>query len=606
MLTLTGTGALALTGGCLGDDASDDSTDDNQQSDETDASQFDDYDPADGVAVEDAGAVDDEYEFDRPDEKVELDEDITENRTLSADTLHVVTDEIRISSTVTIEPGTVVEFQEDTSFRVVDDGELLADGTEEEPILLTGSGRSPGSWGGVHISSSDSDANLLNYVVVEYGGSGELEGTVHVGRRHREARLTITNCTLRHSETYGLYVHTESDLPDSARNDYVDNAAGPVRTRANNIRYLDGDSDYTGNGEDVVDATGEDLDELDVTWDALNVPYRMADRTRLTDTDLEIEAGATFQFREEAELQVRGDSALVAEGRDDAPLVFTGTEETPGWWNGINVSSSAHEDNRLTNALVEYGGGGEREGSVHVGRRHREARLTMTNCTLRHSESYGLYVHTESDLPDSGENIYTDNEDGAVRTRANNIHYLDGGSDYTGNGEDVIDVTGEDLDELDVTWDALNVPYRMAERTRLSDTDLEIEAGATFQFREEAELLIRGGDGAFVAEGTDDAPIIFTGTEETPGWWDGIYVVSSAHEDNTLDNVVVEYGGGGEREGNVHVGRRHREAFVSISNSTLRNSDSAGLWVHADSTVNDEVCDVNEFENNAGSDCELE
>jgi len=82
--------------------------------------------------------------------------------------------------------------------------------------------------------------------------------------------------------------------------------------------------------------------------------------------------------------------------------------------------------------------------------------------------------------------------------------------------------------------------------------------------------------------------------------------VSSAHEDNTLDNVVVEYGGGGEREGNVHVGRRHREAFVSISNSTLRNSDSAGLWVHADSTVNDEVCDVNEFENNAGSDCELE
>jgi len=557
------------------------------------------------VDTGDVGAVDEDYEFDRPDETAEIDEDISESRTLSADTLYVVTDDIEISSTLTIEPGTVVEFYEDVSLQVVDGGELVADGTEDEPILFTGTESSPGSWRGVHVSSSHSDANLLNYVVVEYGGGGELEGTVQVGRRHREARLTMTNCTLRHSESYGLSVHVDSDFPDSTRNEYVDNDAGAVLTSANNIHYLDGNSDYTGNGEDVVDIEGADLEDVTVRWDALNVPYRIGDSTRVTDTDLTIEAGAAFHVREDGTLHIRSGSTFVAAGTDDEPIVFTGTEETPGWWNGLYISSSTDEDNQLRNALVEYGGGGDRRGTVQVGRRHREARLTMTNCTLRHSESYGLYVHTESDLPDSSENSYVSNDAGAVLTSANNMHYLDSDSDYTGNGEDVVDIEGADIDDATLQWQALDVPYRMDEETRLTDTDVEIQAGAEFYFQEGGQLHVRDGS-RFVAEGRDDEPIVFTGTEETPGWWKGLYISSATDEDNTLDNVVVEYGGGGEMEGAVHVGRRHREAFVSISNSTLRNSQEWGVWVHEDSTVNDDVCDANQFEANDTGDCEIE
>lgn len=122
-----------MSAGCLGNDG-----DDTQESDESDDPGFDDYDPSDAVSVEDAGAVDDDYEFDRPNDEAELSEDISESRTLSPDAVHVVTNTIEITSTLTIEPGTIVEFREGTYFQVRDGGELVADGTEAEPILLTG------------------------------------------------------------------------------------------------------------------------------------------------------------------------------------------------------------------------------------------------------------------------------------------------------------------------------------------------------------------------------------------------------------------------------------------------------------------------------------
>ena len=64
-------------------------------------------------------------------------------------------------------------------------------------------------------------------------------------------------------------------------------------------------------------------------------------------------------------------------------------------------------------------------------------------------------------------------------------------------------------------------------------------------------LVVAGPGGALVVDGTlrargrQDSRIVFTGAEETPGSWDGIWW-RSATADNRLEHVIVEYAGGDE------------------------------------------------------------
>ena len=112
-----------------------------------------------------------------------------------------------------------------------------------------------------------------------------------------------------------------------------------------------------------------------------------------------------------------------------------------------------------------------------------------------------------------------------------------------------------------------------------------------------------------VADGTEEEPILFTRTEEQPGWWDGLYVRESDNLNNQPNWAIVEYAGGEDYfrrgSGNVVVGRgRTDPSAIDITNTTLRHSDGHGLWVHEDNgTVNDDACDVNTFEDNGGEDC---
>lgn len=559
-----------------------------------------DYDPADVIEVENAGAVDEGYEFERPDEEVELNDDIDEATTLSNDVVHVVTTDVTVTDSLTIDPGTIVEFQDGTEMEIDSGGEIIADGTADDPILLTGTQESPGWWDGLYIEDSDSLNNVLNYAVVEYGGGGH-EANVHVGRSRREARVTVTNCTLRHSDGYGLFVHRGSSFPDSETNNYVGNDSGPVWTSVRNTHYLDGGSDYLGNGEDHVRISGRSVSG-DATWDALNVAYRMEGSTEYSDGELEIGAGTLFLFHDDADFEFDSGSSIVAEGTDERPIVFSATDNTPGWWNGIYVEDSASANNHLSKALVEFGGG-DNEAAVTVGRSRRDASLRLTNCTVRHSDSYGLFVHRGSELPDSAGNVYTGNESGAASVSARTAHFLDDTSDYTGNEEDVVDVAGRSV-EKDASWDGINVPYRIDGTVEFSDNEVVIEPGAEILFREGAGMEFDSGS-IFQLEGTADDPILFTGTQHQPGWWDGIYVSDSYSRNNSIGNVVVEYGGG-ERNGNLHVGRSRREAFVSVANSTFRHSGEWGVWVHGSSETNEDVCDINDFHDNAEGDCEIE
>ncbi|MEY7851809.1 hypothetical protein AB7C87_21700 [Natrarchaeobius sp. A-rgal3] len=584
--TFVATLPLVTIAGCLSDSDSGsgvgDGTDETVPDD-----QHEDGDETDGGT--DSNWEDD---LERPDETVELSDGIETDETLTSDVLYRVTDQLTVDATVSIEPGTILEFEEGAGLRVrgLQGGQIVATGTPDEPIVFTGTQKTPGWWNGIYVWGSESHDNRLEHVVVEYGGR-ESDGTVHL----RGSRLPITNSTLAHGDGYGLYVDEESSIEGSENNQYSDNEAGGVRLSANSVHSLDAASTYADNGVDAVTVGGEDVEGEDVTWNSLDVPYRLRDRTAVREATLTIEPGTTLEFEEGGEFRVRDGGGLIADGTEDDEIVFTGTQKTPGWWNGIYVWGSDARNNALNHVVVEYGGR-ESDGNVHV----RHGRLPITNATLRHSDRYGLFLDPNSTIPESKANTYTENAAGAVKLDAHTAHYLDSNSTYTGNGEDAVVVDGTDVEHEDVTWSALDVPYRLRGRTQVRDVDLTIEPASTVLFEEGGEFRLRDGSG-LIARGTEDEKIVFSATEEIPGWWSGIYVWGSESHDNRLEHVIVEYGGR-ESNGSVHL----RTGRFTITDCTLRHSDAWGLWAESDVAVNDDVCAVNEFSDNGVGDCTID
>ncbi|AFK21194.1 hypothetical protein E6P09_15200 (plasmid) [Haloferax mediterranei ATCC 33500] len=365
----------------------------------------------------------------------------------------------------------------------------------------------------------------------------------------------------------------------------------------------DGTETETEDGDD--EAEPEILSE-DITTDRTlsgETVYRVTDTLRV-EAALTIEPGATLIFEEDTGLEIYGheDGSIIADGTASEEIVFTASQETPGWWNGIFVWSEAR-NNRLNHVVVEYGGRNN-EANIHL---DSSTYLPLTNSTVTNSDGYGLYIDENVTMPDVDSNEYTENERGAVRVTANNLHYLDSESSYTGNTADVVVVEAETVsvedDNVDsgaVTWHNLGVPYRVNGQIRVEDIEVTVDPGAVFRF-EEGTSIQMAPDSALIAEGTPEEEIVFTATDDVPGWWDGIVMSFSESRKNILKHAIVEYGGR-DTSGNVHV----ESGRIKVVDSTLRHSEALGLWSSDDGTVNDDVCAVNEYQDNAEGDCTIE
>ncbi len=113
-------------------------------------------------------------------------------------------------STLTIEAGVTVKFDQYTTLWVGESGVLRAVGTSSAPITFTSSEASPtpGYWGGIFFSDSTVGTNtLLQYVTVEYGGAN-YGSNLYI----YYASPTIKNCTIRKSSGYGIYTYGGSPV----------------------------------------------------------------------------------------------------------------------------------------------------------------------------------------------------------------------------------------------------------------------------------------------------------------------------------------------------------------------------------------------------------
>jgi hypothetical protein len=114
-------------------------------------------------------------------------------------------------------------------------GSLNAVGNSEEPILFTGFEKTPGYWSGIRFKYSNSTRNQLDYVTIEYGGSGNPSTSANlssycVSRKHG-MRFNVTNSIIKDSLGWGIYKDgTEENgcFITQSNNTFSNNASGDV------------------------------------------------------------------------------------------------------------------------------------------------------------------------------------------------------------------------------------------------------------------------------------------------------------------------------------------------------------------------------------------
>jgi hypothetical protein len=305
---------------------------------------------------------------------------------------------------VTIEPGVVIEMTTGTAVEITEGGSLHAAGTAEAPVVFTGRVKSPGSWEAIRFETTSPD-NVLDHVVIEHAGA---EATFDLGSLilgsivGRAGRLAITNTTIRSGAGAGIVAYS-GRFTEFSQNTITEHENVPILGHLNTLDALDEDSSYSGNVRDWIEIMPVPVNvsapDIDVSLARLDVPYRFTRAERLT-ARLEIAAGTTLLFSQDAGLVIAPEGSLVAVGTAEAPILFDSASGSPGSWKGVAISS-LDSANRLEHVSLANGGSPDKlccgYGSVKaqliVGHNVDDAgRVTLRNVSITGSGGYGLYV----------------------------------------------------------------------------------------------------------------------------------------------------------------------------------------------------------------------
>lgn len=471
----------------------------------------------------------------------------------------VETDIAMSANTLVIQPGTVVGFEDDLHMRIRGSATLMADGSEELPIVLTGITKERDAWEGIGLGARDV-THVLAWTTIEYA-SGEvpMSSSQPAGLKiNDEVTVRLEHSTLRESAGYGLWLGTPSDVMGEGGNTMTANALGPAWTYGREVEHLlAGESTITGNDIDDVIVYPTTIDnDSDWPFGTFHILDPSGQQFTVTGS-LELGPGVTLRFEGDGEmLRVRGDGSLSAVGTADSPVVLTGTSPTPGHWGGVLFIGADSEDNRLEHVIVEYGGG--TEGKTYRANLMVEfdggvgSRVEVVNSTFRHSEEHGVYVEVSTTLADFSGNTVTQNALGPLSIDAPLMRYIAANNQLTGNVIDEITVhagTGRELTE-GATWPDFGLPYFIKRFNSLEWTILApllIEPGVVMEIDDGVILSFESG-ASLTATGTSTNQIVLE--PHGAADWGGLRFVDANGE---LDYITITDGGGSSREANITV-----------------------------------------------------
>ena len=264
---------------------------------------------------------------------------------------------------------------------------------------------------------------------------------------------------------------------------------------------------------------------------------------------LTIAPGVTIAMGPGSGLLVNEGGQLVAKGSDQAPIVFQGTETTPGHWGSIRIDSAV-SPSELEFVTVRHAGPASTGPSLNESSSVRlVGAVSLKDVTIEQGAAIGLVV-TKKNLgltDQSLERVRVTGHAEAVLALTERVPLLGGaGNSFAGNTLDHVRLLDPSTKDT-LSFPKLDVPYMIQADSGLSITDdgaLTLEPGV--------ELVVPGGQSIavsnrakFIAKGTSADPVILRGSVQEAGSWSGLFFNGSTSGD--LEQVVVRHTGADER-----------------------------------------------------------
>lgn len=277
---------------------------------------------------------------------------------------YIVTCVMHVTAPIKIEPGVVIEFEEDAGLEVDDfhtaNGSISAMGTSTEPIIMRGTANNRGWWRGLMIDSN-STLNELNHTqIFDAGGksfnSNNDKGAIIVWA---DSRLKMTNSLVSNSDSYGINATYTSSILTIENNKFTNNKA-PAVVNPGYLNAMNNTNQFSGNIDDFVyvDPYGEPI-KTPTTWYKLDVPYSVisnAVKQVIVRDLLTIQPGVEIEFGAETSLLIHEDGGgIKAVGTSADPIIFSAVSKVAKAWKGIYVSSE-HAVNEIGHAEIRYSG----------------------------------------------------------------------------------------------------------------------------------------------------------------------------------------------------------------------------------------------------------
>ncbi len=521
----------------------------------------------------------------------ELSENITSDQTLPLDCFTVTTN-ITVSAALTLQPGTILQFNTNAGLRVADGGSLRAEGNATNPIRLTSSSGDPNDWRGIGFFTSSSN-NVLSHVFIENAGRtfGAINGSNATNLYIADnATVAIRNSTFARSAGVGVYVNADSaELLAFENNSFVANNTAAMRITAKQLGEIGSGNTFSTDAlpsAQHIQVAATTL-RSSATWPAADVAYRFFGNTFIDDVGatITIQAGTRLEFNTNAGLRLNAGS-LRALGTAENGITFTSASGDPNDWYGVGINSSSAQNLfeyvTIANAGRTFGAiNGSRSTNLYIA---ANAQIAINNSTFATSSGRGIWVEAASAvLASFDNNTFDGNTAAPIRLYSNQLGRIGSGNTFGTNAPFAgrfVEVRGTDI-TTSQTWQNLDIPYRFFENHFINDpaATVTIEPGTTLQFDGNSGLRVNAG--ALSAIGTASERITFTSASGSTGGWRGIGI-NSGSSSNALRFVRLENAGrtfgviNGGRSTNLYVSSI---GVIAVTETGFTGSSGHGIYM---------------------------
>ena len=301
---------------------------------------------------------------------------------------------LTVSSTLIIEPGVVVQAEQDANI-YVEGGAIIAVGDAQNRIVFEGVNHVAGYWGGVHFRSGRE--SRLEYVDLKDAGQVcSIIFCADAGLVLDDVAISVVSTTVSNSYVHGVDATRETRFTRFENNRFYNNTWAGIVVDGNNAPALDPLSDYAGGAEPngtpyvVIVPSTQEAGEV-FFWRKLNAPYLIASYFNVEGGTLVLEPGVELVFDEAGWMTVQGNGVLRAIGTAAEPVIFRGAVERPGYWDGLTIWDSPWEDNELSYVQIRHSGNTDKALYAYGAVRLRTSgRVNINNSVIADNAAFGV------------------------------------------------------------------------------------------------------------------------------------------------------------------------------------------------------------------------